>query len=141
MPLLDDPQGAADDTQDNLFGQGGLVDDLRNPADDPLMTGTLLDDGDTVTGNLLGDGGVADDAFNSPEDERVDAVVADIAGEGGVYGDAMDPDGDPFALDRALNDQDTVTGNLLADSGVTDDLLGVTASDLLDLGGGGGLFG
>lgn len=101
---------------------------------DTFMIGTLTGNGDTITGNVTGDSGVIDDAINSDDDARLDNVLADIHSEGGVTGDVQDPDGDPFALERATTDGDTLTGNLLADSGVTDDLLGVTASDLLSLG-------
>lgn len=134
MPLLDDPEGALADTQENVAGDGGIIDDMRDPEGDTFMIGTLTGDGDTVTGNVTGDSGVVDDAFNSEDDERVDNVVADVHSDGGITGDVQDPDGDPFALERATTDGDTVTGNLVADSGVTDDLLGVTASDLLSLG-------
>lgn len=141
MPLLSNPKGALADTLENIAGDGGVIDDIRHPEGDTFMLGTLTGNGDTITGNVTGDSGVIDDAVNSEDGARLDNVLADIHSDGGVTGDLMDPDGDPFALERATTDGDTVTGNLLANSGVTDDLLGVTASDLLDLGGDGGLFG
>lgn len=141
MPLLSDPAGALLDTRDNLVGEGGLIDDLGDPGGDPLLLGALLSDPDTATGDITGDSGLIEDLIYSADEDRLDNVLADIHSDGGITGDLFDADGDPLALKHVLSNGDTATGDLLGPSGVVDDLLGVTASDLLNLGGDGGLFG
>jgi hypothetical protein len=100
----------------------GFLSGLFSPTGthDPLGLNALINDQSTVASDVLGPSGVVDDLLHQDEG-RVEAVLADIGGNGGV-------------LDNLINDQglgyqhllapDTVGGNVAGSGGLIDDLLG-----------------